>query len=178
MFQVKEWEKKGLELENLSINLSSIQFKNENLTKDLLGMINTHQVNPNKVILEITESIALQDLDYTLKTINELKEIGIRISLDDFGTGYSSLNYTKDIPFDEIKIDQSFVFNLFNNPKNKVITKTIVSLGKGLGAIIVAEGIERQEHLDFLRNVNCDKGQGYLFDKPLPANELFSKYGK
>jgi len=118
--------------------------------------------------LELTESMLAKDVDVTIQKMHALREFGINWSLDDFGTGYSSLQYLKHLPFDQLKIDQSFVRDLLTNESDKAIVETLVSLSKNLQMVLIAEGVETKEQLDYLFNKGCTKYQGYLFSRPLP----------
>ena len=122
--------------------------------------------------LEITESIAMQDINFSIRMLNELKSMGVKISIDDFGIGYSSLSCLRVFPIDSLKIDRSFVKDVPKNVNNTAITKSIIALTKNLGLKVVAEGVETQEQLDYLRQHNCDEAQGFLFSKPLPAETI------
>jgi EAL domain-containing protein (putative c-di-GMP-specific phosphodiesterase class I) len=124
------------------------------------------------LMIELTESVVVESFADTKIKMQELIELGVRISMDDFGTGYSSLSYLSELPFHELKIDQSFVRNLFNDHKNSSITKTIIAMAKSLELVVLAEGVEEQEQLVFLDELNCSLFQGYLFSEPVPAKEL------
>ena len=128
------------------------------------------KVAPQYLKIEITESI-LQNIDKTLKVLNQLKELGIQIAIDDFGTGYSSLSYLKNLPVSCLKIDKAFIDELTLNPDGPIV-KTIIDMGRNMNFTVIAEGIESEEHVAYLRKNNCFVGQGYLFSKPLPAYEL------
>jgi EAL domain-containing protein (putative c-di-GMP-specific phosphodiesterase class I) len=118
----------------------------------------------------------MEDLELIIPKLNTLKEMGVGISIDDFGTGYSSLNILKDLPIDTLKIDQSFIRGLLENPRNNSLVKTILEIANILELKVVAEGIETEEHLNHLLKLNCPIGQGYYFSKPIDATELVDKF--
>jgi EAL domain-containing protein (putative c-di-GMP-specific phosphodiesterase class I) len=122
--------------------------------------------------LEITESILLQDAETAIKTMSELRAIGVQISIDDFGVGYSALNYLQKFPFDNLKIDRSFIRNIASNPANAAITKAIIQMAHGLNLKVIAEGVETEAELAFLCQQQCNAMQGYLFSRPIPAAEF------
>ncbi|MED4229470.1 EAL domain-containing protein, partial [Neobacillus cucumis] len=168
--QNKEWQQKGFTT-TISVNLSAKQFTLSNLDETVARILNETRLEPRYLELEITESITA-NIERTITTLQKLKRIGVRISIDDFGTGFSSLNDLQKFPLDTLKIDQSFVRRLQNNPNDETIIKTIISMAHNLNLNVVAEGIETKEQLVFLQEHLCDEGQGYLFTKPLIANEL------
>jgi len=129
---------------------------------------------PRRLELEITETLLLEKSAQILATLHALRALGVRISMDDFGTGYSSLSYLRSFPFDKIKIDQSFVRDLGSNREAQAIIRSIVSLGKGLGVTITAEGVETEAELSCLRAEGCHEGQGFLFSKARPHAEIVS----
>ena len=135
-------------------------------------IISKNGTDPQFIELEITESALAEDMSLFIRKLHELKKIGIKLAIDDFGTGYSNLTYLKDFPVDRLKIDQSFVYNLEQNPNNETILKAIVNLGHNLGLKVIAEGVETEFQRDFLREIGCDEMQGYLFSKPLPVADF------
>ena len=156
----------------IAVNLSAIQFK----TGDLVGLVRQtlEEVGlaPNRLELEITESILLEEKDEVLSRLSELRALGVRIALDDFGTGYSSLAYLSSFPFDKIKIDRSFVQNVVRRPDAAAIIGAITKLASTLGMSTTAEGVETSAELDWLRDNGCTQIQGYLISAPLPANAM------
>ena len=129
-------------------------------------------LDPSCLDLEITESYAMQNADFTISVLRDLKKMGVRVSIDDFGTGYSSLSYLKQFPIDTLKIDRSFVNQMIENEENIEIVRTIVSLAQNLNMDVVAEGVETKEQLALLRQLNCENGQGFFFSNPLEASEV------
>jgi diguanylate cyclase (GGDEF)-like protein len=164
----------------VAVNLSPVQFKNRNLVSAVISALSASGLAPERLELEITESVLLQDSDATLATLHKLREFGVRISMDDFGTGYSSLSYLRSFPFDRIKIDRSFIQELATRKDSMAIVRAVTGLGKSLGIQTTAEGVETSEQLALLRSEGCTEVQGYLFSPPRPAAEvegLLSKSG-
>ena len=155
----------------MSINVSPVQFKSDEFGKALKDIVEKHKIEGSYLIIEITESSAMEDVDFTISVLRELKGKGINVAIDDFGTGYSSLAYLKLLPADFLKIDTSFIRNIDTDPDDRTIVRAIVQLAKSLGLKTVAEGIEKEEHLNILKDMGCELGQGYLFSKPLPEEE-------
>lgn len=156
----------------MSINISALQYKNEDFVDFLLSVLNKYKVRPSDIELEITESILIDDFEAVSEKLRLLRGYGIRISLDDFGTGFSSLSYLKKLPIDTLKIDKSFIDTVLTDNSTQVITESILNMVKALGFESIAEGVEEEQQYKYLRSVGCDVIQGYLFGKPLPANEL------
>ena len=153
---------------NLAINVSARQFRQEDFVPQLLQLLAQTGANPERIKLELTESLLLQDVDSVIATMLALKQHGLGFSLDDFGTGYSSLSYLKRLPLDQIKIDQGFVRDVLNDPKDAAIAHTIIVLADLLGLAVIAEGVETAEHHRFLQEHGCHAFQGYLFGRPEP----------
>jgi EAL domain-containing protein (putative c-di-GMP-specific phosphodiesterase class I) len=153
----------------IAVNVSPRQFRQTGLVKLVESALETTGLDAACLELEITESTLVHDTGHFIKTLHDLKAIGIRLAIDDFGTGYSSMAYLKDFPVDRLKIDKAFVGNLEEEPSNIAILKAIIALGHSLGLKIVAEGVETPYQKAFLHGIGCDELQGYLFSKPLPA---------
>lgn len=158
----------------MSINISALQYKKEDFVDFLLSVLNKYKVRPSEVELEITESVLIDDFEAVSEKLKLLRGYGIRISLDDFGTGFSSLSYLKKLPIDTLKIDKSFIDTVLTDNSTRVITESILNMVKALGFESIAEGVEEEQQYKYLRSVGCDVIQGYLFGKPLPADELES----
>jgi diguanylate cyclase (GGDEF)-like protein/PAS domain S-box-containing protein len=156
----------------VAANLSPIQFKSKTLMPAVMTAIATSGLSPNRLELEITESVLLQDGEATLALLHQLRDLGIRISMDDFGTGYSSLSYLRKFPFDKIKIDQSFIRDMAGRRDNLAIVRAIIAMGASLGIATTAEGVETREQLEQLRAEDCTEAQGYFFSPPKPATEI------
>ena len=156
----------------VAVNLSPVQFKNPNLVLTVKAALQASGLPADRLELEITESVLLQNSETTLAVLHELRGFGVRISLDDFGTGYSSLSYLRSFPFDKIKIDRSFVTDLATRDDSMAIVRAVTGLGKSLGIVTTAEGVETEAQFDLLRREGCTQAQGYLFSKPRPAAEV------
>ncbi|CCO07442.1 EAL domain-containing protein [Desulforamulus hydrothermalis] len=170
--QNKAWQDGGLPPIRVAVNLSPRQFLQQNFVDKVAQILKDTGMSPRWLELEITESLAMKDVELTEKTLLELRRMGITIAIDDFGTGYSSLSYLKRLPIDTIKIDRSFVWDLSTDPDDTSIVSTIIILAHNLKMKVVAEGVETQEQLNILRQQHCDGLQGYLFSGPLPPDEL------
>ena len=167
-----QWQKEGLDVGSISINLSSIQFREENLLTKLKAIIRKTGISANKIEIEITESFIMEYSNSNMHTLEQLRNLGCKISIDDFGTGYSSLSYMKTLSLDTIKIDRSFVMELPDNLHDVEVIKAIIALSKSLGYQVIAEGIENAEQEAFLNENHCDIGQGYYFAKPMDNQDF------
>jgi diguanylate cyclase (GGDEF)-like protein len=156
----------------VAVNLSPVQFKHRTLVPAVINALAISGLAPERLELEITESVLLQDSEGTLATLHTLRDFGMHISMDDFGTGYSSLSYLRSFPFDKIKIDQSFVRELSTRDDCVAIVRAVTGLGNSLGIATTAEGVETNEQLDLLRLHGCGEVQGYLFSKPRPGGDV------
>jgi diguanylate cyclase (GGDEF)-like protein len=164
----------------VAVNLSAVQFKSQNLVSAVVGSLSDSGLHPNRLELEITETVMLQDTDITLATLHQLRAKGVQIAMDDFGTGYSSLSYLTRFPFDRIKIDQSFVRELSTRTDCITIVRAVTTLGHDLGIAITAEGVETEQQLDALERAGCTEVQGYLFSPPVAGGaviELLRNWG-
>jgi diguanylate cyclase (GGDEF)-like protein len=170
--QILDWHASGLTEISVAINVSSEQFCHGDLLKSVLDTVERVGIPARSLELEITESLLMKNVEDTVAALRIFKEAGIRISVDDFGTGYSSLSYLKQFPLDSLKIDRSFVQDLHNNNDDAAICAAILAMAKELSLSVVAEGVEFEEQLDFLRKHGCDQIQGFLISKPLPPDEL------
>jgi diguanylate cyclase (GGDEF)-like protein/PAS domain S-box-containing protein len=170
--QTKAWRDAGYSKLWVSVNLSGRQFQDQNLVYKISRILEETGLPSDGLRLEITESVAMQDLTYSLKVMKDLKNLGLHISLDDFGNGYSSLSYLKQFPLKVLKIDKSFIQDILVNKNSEAITTAIITLARSLNLEIVAEGVEKGEQLAFLKSKFCDDVQGFLFSKPISAKEL------
>ncbi|QIN79146.1 PAS domain S-box protein [Rubrobacter marinus] len=155
----------------MSVNLSARQFEHPDLARDVARALRESGLEPGRLVLEITESVVMNDARSTVGTLGELKALGVRLAIDDFGTGYSSLSYLRRFPVDYLKVDRSFVDGIGEDPGDAVLVSGIVDLAHALGLNVVAEGVETQEQLALLRGMGCDLAQGYHFARPLPSEE-------
>lgn len=171
----KEWQMKGYRPVRIAINISPKQFRKENFARKIKTALKKYNVPPELLEVEITES-SMTNVHETFSILTELKQLGVYVSVDDFGTGYSSLSYLKRYPIDIIKIDQSFIADITKDDKNEAIIKAIISMSHNLGLEVIAEGIEEPSQVDFLKRHCCQKGQGFLYNKPLPVETIVNKY--
>ncbi|WFE70674.1 EAL domain-containing protein [Halomonas sp. M1] len=160
----------------ISVNVSSVQFQHPEFVRDLEALLAETQAPPNRLILEVTESLLMREPTRVRNTMLKLRAQGIRFALDDFGTGYSSLSYLKRLPLDELKIDQSFIRELLTDKTDAAIVDTTILLAASLGLTVVAEGVEKKEQLEWLRGHGCYRYQGYLLGRPTPIEYLFEAY--
>ena len=158
----------------LSVNISPQCLDMPSFTKNLIDLINIQGFNPYYLMVEITESVLMSNLQQNIQELCHLQALGIQISIDDFGTGYSSLSYLHQLPINNIKIDKSFIMEMHNHIKNQCIVETLITLGKSLDLQLIAEGIENAEHLDRLLELECELGQGFYFSKPLSSEDVLS----
>ena len=157
----------------VAVNLSAAQFRSPTLVYSIVSALATSGLAPTRLELEITETVLLQQDQAILDTLHQIRDLGVRISMDDFGTGYSSLSYLRSFPFDKIKIDRSFTQELGQKEDCTAIVRAVTRLGSSLGMITIAEGVETREQLDILRAEGCDQVQGFLFSRPVPAENVF-----
>ena len=169
---IKMWDEQGLPKINVAVNLSAIQFQQEDLSGSIERILAESGVAPNRLELELTESVVMQDAFKANNILSRLSQIGIALAIDDFGTGYSSLSYLKRFEVDRLKIDQSFVRDMTNNCDDAEIAHAIINLGHTLGLEIVSEGVETREQLELLKSQGCDTIQGYFISRPIPASEI------
>ncbi|MFQ5579065.1 MAG: EAL domain-containing protein [Nitrospiria bacterium] len=167
--QLKAWEVAGFTQMAVSVNVSAPQFKQPKFSEEVAQIIETTEIRPGELKLEMTESLLMHNHERTIETLQKLRNLGVHFSIDDFGTGYSSLSYLKRFPVECLKIDRSFIKNLPGDQDDSVIARTIITLAHNLGLSVVAEGIETKDQLAFLQEHGCNIGQGYLFSRPLPV---------
>jgi diguanylate cyclase (GGDEF)-like protein/PAS domain S-box-containing protein len=172
--QMRNLQEEGWPPITVSVNISPNQFFQANLVERIKNILDETQLEATYLELEITESITM-DVERAITTLNELRNLGVKISIDDFGTGYSSLNYLSKLPIDKLKIDQSFIRNL-TDKNGETIVKAIISMGQNLHLKVIAEGVEKEEHVGFLTQQGCNEAQGYLYSKPISISELKKKY--
>ena len=175
--QAHEWQRQYPQEPPLtiSVNLSARQLQQPTLLDEVIQILKETCLNPQLLKLEITESVMMLDSETTIPRLHQLKALGIHLAVDDFGTGYSSMSYLSSLPIDTLKIDRAFVNNMGRNPEDLAIVRAIVSLAKTLNLRITSEGIETSEQLEQLRALGSDQGQGYYFDRPLPADQLSAR---
>jgi len=166
------WQNQGLPPVRIAVNISALQFRQQNFAQIVQKIIHDSKINPGQLELELTEQIVLHNVSSAVEILEQFNAIGVKISLDDFGTGYSSLSYLSKLPISELKIDISFVRQITESRNSKTIAKTIILLAKGLGIKSLAEGVETKEQFEILRELGCDEIQGYYFSKPMPADQF------
>lgn len=171
---IKRLEREGLENIQLSVNISAKQFENGDYPNKVTDLLERYSILPNQLTLEITERFLVEKNSIT--EVQKIKDLGVRISIDDFGTSYSSLHYLKDLPIDELKIDRSFISNIDVDFNNKKIVEMIIMLGHQLNLTTVAEGIETKKQYEIMKQIDCDRVQGFLFSKPIPVNKVAQTY--
>lgn len=172
--QAKHWQKNSMFPIRMSVNLSARQFKEQNLLEVVARTLSETDFNPDLLVLELTETSIMENIETTISTLQELKAMGIQVAIDDFGTGYSSLNYLKRFPIDTLKIDQSFVSNISTDPNDAAISTAIIAMAQSLKLKVIAEGVETEDQLAFLRKHGCHGMQGYLFSPAVTATEFES----
>ena len=171
---LSKWKKKHKNMDDflLSINVSSIQFKNKNFVKYLISVIKKYDISPTNVELEITESVFIDNMQEIIHKMKLLKDFGIRFSMDDFGTGFSSLSYLRDLPIDTLKIDKSFIDDVVTDGSTRTIAESIIDLSKKLGFDTIAEGVEQEVQYSLLKNIGCENIQGFYLGKPMKFEEI------
>ncbi len=170
--QNRQWQDAGLPPIVMAVNISPRQFADPELPNIVNHALSSNGLAPQWLELEVTEGAAMHDVDTAIATLQAFKAIGVRLSIDDFGTGYSSLSYLKRFPIDKLKVDQSFVRNMTEDPSDAAIARSVITLGHSLGLTVIAEGVETEAHLRLLGEYGCDEFQGYLFSRPKPAVEV------
>jgi EAL domain-containing protein (putative c-di-GMP-specific phosphodiesterase class I) len=170
--QLRRWQQDGLPETTVAVNLSIVQFKDPDLPRMILRTIQEAGLAPRLLELELTEQAFVHDRQTVIAMTHELHSAGVHVSIDDFGTGYSSLSYVKQFPVDTLKIDRMFIRDVFRDSKNSVITPAIIQMAHSLGLKVVAEGVETEAELEFLKLHECDMMQGFLFSRPLPAKDF------
>jgi EAL domain-containing protein (putative c-di-GMP-specific phosphodiesterase class I) len=168
--QNREWEQKGFPPVCVSVNISVKQFQSSQFVHTVQQALQITGLDPRLLCLEITENVAMTNVAFVVRTINELRELGVAISIDDFGTGYSSLSYLKRFRVHTLKIDKSFIQEVNTNDESAAIVTALLAMSRGLNIRTLAEGVETAEQLAFLQQHGCNEIQGYLFSKPLPAD--------
>lgn len=170
--QIQIWEKAGRNFFPIAVNLSAIQFEHKHLFSTLEKLFEKYPIQPQHLMLEVTESIAMHHIDSTIETFRKLRDMGIQLSIDDFGTGHSSFLYLKNLPVNELKIDRGFISDLKPNSKDEMILESIIQLAIKLGLTVTVEGVEHQQQADILKRLGSQQLQGYLLAMPMPIEQL------
>ncbi len=173
---VKDWERRGLDFKKISINLSGVQILNSNFLSKITEAIVNFEIPPRSIVFEITENVAIDDSATTITKLEALRSLDFEVALDDFGTNYSSLSYLKKLPIDYLKLDKSFVYTLGQDDRTGAITESIIYMAHRINFKVIAEGVEKLEHMDILKQFSCDYAQGYLFSRPIPKLEYEKIY--
>lgn len=173
--QQREWINKGYPPIPISINISPVQLQAKGFVEKVIRKIAQYKLSPEWIVLEITENVVM-NLKAAIRSLWELNRFGVKLSIDDFGTGYSSLSYLKDLPFDILKIDRSFIKDIEHVETSMVITDTIINLASALGMSVVAEGVEKQEQAAILLESDCRVAQGFLYSPAIPAKSIEKMY--
>ncbi len=171
--QAKIWEEKGYPLK-VGINVSPSQMQAADFVEKVVRVLQETKVDPNQIYLEITESTAIEEMDQIMSKLESIKQMGVQIAIDDFGTGYSSLSYLANFPIDTLKVAREFVSKIGVNEAHQTILRSIIDTGKSLNLAVIAEGVENESQLNYLKQLQCDEIQGYMFGKPI-AKEAFEQ---
>jgi diguanylate cyclase (GGDEF)-like protein len=176
--QNKLWQESGLHTRiSVSLNISGRQFRQAGLIQIIKKVLDDFSLDPRCLELEITESVIMKNAELTMRMMKKLKKMGVKLSMDDFGTGYSSFNYLKQFPLDIIKIDRSFIQDVTENREDATIVKAIIAMAQSLQLKVIAEGVETEEQLEFLRQHGCNEMQGFLLSRPVPPEEVVRFFG-
>jgi EAL domain-containing protein (putative c-di-GMP-specific phosphodiesterase class I) len=168
------WRSRGLAAPRIAVNVSALQLRRKSFVGDVRSALGEAGADGGGVDLELTESLLMSDVEESIRKLRQLREMGLRMGLDDFGTGYSSLAYLSKLPLDTLKIDRSFVQGMTDNPDHTSIVSAIISLAQALRLKVVAEGVETEQQAQLLKLLRCDQVQGFLFSRPVPAEEIES----
>jgi diguanylate cyclase (GGDEF)-like protein/PAS domain S-box-containing protein len=169
--QAKAWQDSGLPLIEMAVNVSSVEFRNDEFLEGISTVLLETGLEPRYLELELTESVLMQHAEFSVPVLQKLKAMGLRLAIDDFGTGYSSLSYLRQFPIDTLKVDQSFIHEIHADTDEATIISAVINMGCRMKHRVIAEGVETAEQLAFLRAHGCDEGQGYYFARPMPAEE-------
>jgi len=170
--QAKAWQDAGLRPIEMAVNVSSVEFRNEDFLEGVRAILEETGLSPHYLGLELTESVLMQHAEFTVPVLKKLKAMGVRLAIDDFGTGYSSLSYLRQFPIDTLKVDQSFVNGINADTDDATIINAVINMGSNLNHRVIAEGVETVEQVAFLQAHGCDEGQGYYFSRPVPAAQF------
>jgi diguanylate cyclase (GGDEF)-like protein len=174
-FQARKWQEEGLPAVSVAVNVSAVQFRQEDFCDTIKKVLDETGLDPRYLELELTESLLVGDAELTVSVIQELKRMGVTLAIDDFGTGYSSFSYLRRFQVSKLKVDRSFIQHVATNPNDAAITAAIISMAKSLNLKVIAEGVEDEAQMSFLRAHDCDEIQGYYFSKPLTVDKAADK---
>ncbi len=170
--QTKLWKEVGLKIDSITVNISALEFRRNDFVDGVQTILHETGLEPDCLQLEITESVLMRDAESSTIILNQLKDMGVQLAVDDFGTGYSSLSYLRQFPIDVLKIDRSFVRDIDSSKDSSIIVSAVIAMGNSLKQRVVAEGVDSQIQLDFLKALQCEEGQGYFFSRPLAADQF------
>jgi EAL domain-containing protein (putative c-di-GMP-specific phosphodiesterase class I) len=170
--RTRAWQDRGFGGLRIAVNISARHFQEEDFSERLVEILSETKLDPTSLELELTETSIMENTDVAVKVLARIKKLGVKVAIDDFGTGYSSLSYLKNLPIDTVKLDRSFVAGAATDPDDAALVMAIVTLAHNLRLRVVAEGVETDDQVAFLRRLKCDEAQGYLFGKPMPP-EMF-----
>jgi len=170
--RTKVWQSRGFAGLRIAVNISARHFQQKNFCERLVEILDQTRLDPTCLELELTETSIMENTDAAVKVLEQIRKLGVKVAIDDFGTGYSSLSYLKNLPIDTVKLDRSFVIGATTDPDDAALVMAIVTLAHNLRLRVIAEGVETEDQLAFLRLLRCDEAQGYLFGKPMPP-EVF-----
>jgi predicted signal transduction protein with EAL and GGDEF domain len=170
--QAKTWRSDGINLARIAVNVSAVQFAEPGFATIVRQILEEVQLEPSVLELEVTENILMKNAELAVQTLGRLKEIGVKIAIDDFGTGYSSLSYLKQFPIDRLKIDKAFVKDVDSDPNDAAIAMAVIAMAGSMDMRVIAEGVENNNQLSFLREKQCDEVQGFLLSRPIPSQEM------
>ncbi len=170
--QAREWLDQGIDLGEIAVNISALQFRQPEFAQSVQAILDETGLPASRLELEITESVVMHSADSSVGVLKELKAMGVKLAIDDFGTGYSSLSYLRRFPVDRLKIDHSFVADVESDDDAASLVASIIALGRSLGLNLVAEGVESPGQADFLRNMACERVQGFHFFRPVAADKI------
>lgn len=176
--QVRKWQIKGFLTVPVAVNVSAVQFRQDGFAELVKRVLHETGLDPHYLELELTESVLLSNADVMFEVLKDLKQIGLNLAIDDFGTGYSSLSYLRQFPVTKLKIDRTFIRDVAVNADDAAITTAIINMAKCLGLKVIAEGVEDDAQLSFLKETECDEYQGYHFSRPLDVLNVVSKLKK
>jgi EAL domain-containing protein (putative c-di-GMP-specific phosphodiesterase class I) len=176
--QARKWQDEGLPYVDVAVNVSAIQFRQDGFRELIQGVLTETGLAPQYLELELTESLLLSNADVVFSVLRELNQMGLKLAIDDFGTGYSSLSYLTQFPVSKLKIDRSFIRNVATNPDDAAIATAIIGMARSLNLKVIAEGVEDDAQMDFLRAHHCDEIQGYYFSKPLSVEDVADMLSK
>jgi EAL domain-containing protein (putative c-di-GMP-specific phosphodiesterase class I) len=170
--QARAWLEAGLPITTLAVNVSAMEFREENFLKGLVAILSETGLNPGVLVVELTESLLMKHAESAASILQALRERGVRVAIDDFGTGYSSLGYLRKFPLDALKIDQSFVRQISTAGEDTAIVTAVIGMARSLNLRVIAEGVETREELEFLHANQCDEVQGYYFSRPVVPEQF------